>query len=236
MKIKAEMFAEFVNLLNLSGDVEIRECLISGTKDGLSVYATSPSKTVVVNGFIKGDWSELGDIGIDSVILLRKLLSTCAGDIEITKTSNKLKISSGKKLKAELVLRNPTYIVNNVPKDKFDILYTKANGNKFTLSKGIVQELSKYYSVLGKELYISGNEKEVSFFMEADENSVDVTFDIAESVAKFEVRIAPLLMKIFPGIKADKSFMSVNDNASVISIETETDDYKFVYLVAPMVK
>jgi hypothetical protein len=236
MKINAEMLTEFVNLLNLSGDVEIRECLISGTKDGLSVYAASPSKTVIVSGFIKGDWSELGDIGIDSVILLKKLLSTCTGDIELTKTSNKLKVTAGKKMKAELVLRNPTYIVNGVPKDKFDILYTKATGNKFTLTQDIVKELSKFYNILGKDLYISGEGKEVAFYMEADENTVDVQFDVAETLAKFEVRIAPLLMKIFPGIKSDKSSMSINDNASVIAVETETDDYKFVYLVAPMVR
>lgn len=230
------MLTEFVNLLNLSGDVEIRECLINGTKDGLSVYAASPSKTVIVSGFIKGDWSELGDIGIDSVILLKKLLSTCTGDIELTKTSNKLKVTAGKKMKAELVLRNPTYIVNGVPKDKFDILYTKATGNKFTLTQDIVKELSKFYNILGKDLYISGEGKEIAFYMEADENTVDVQFDVAETLAKFEVRIAPLLMKIFPGIKSDKSSMSINDNASVIAVETETDDYKFVYLVAPMVK
>lgn len=236
MKINAESFTQFLNLLNLSGEVEIKECIFRGTKDKLSVVAVTPSKVVIVGAELKGDFTDIGDVGIDNVLLLKKMIASCKGEITLTKTTNKLKITSGKKLKAELALRNLQYVLNEVDKAKFDILLTKASGNEFTLDKDTLKEFEKFYSVLGKEILITGDENEITFTLENSDNSVDLTTTVTESVKKFGVKLAPLLMKVFAGIGLDKIKLSINDGASVILVNTSTDDYTINYLIAPMVK
>lgn len=235
MNINAELFTEFFSLINMSGEEEIKECIAKGTETELSVYATSPNKTIIVKGVIKGNYSELGEMGVDSVALLRKITSSCSGDLSVTKTTSKLKIASGKKVKADLALRNPQYVLNAVAPDKFDVLETKASGNIFTITKDMLTELSKFYGLIGKELNISGEGNVITFAMETDENSVEVNFDIAETVKKFDVRMSALLMKVLPLIKTTAT-ASINDKATVISIKINNAGYEFTYLVAPMVK
>jgi len=45
-----------------------------------------------------------------------------------------------------------------------------------------------------------------------------------------------MIVRLFGLIKSDDTKMSVNDGATVVLIETKTDDYVVKYLTAPMVK
>jgi len=239
MKILASDISKFINLVNLSGDIEIKECIARGNKTELSVKAVTTSKVVIVNAKMNGDFSELGDIGIDSLPMFRKITSTLNGEVSLTATANKLKISSGKKVKAELALRNPQYVLNEVGEDKLNALQTANTGNTFTLKKEVMAEFAKYYNVFGKELIISGDGNEVSFEVKNGDNSLNMTFDIAETVSKFEFKLASFVMKIFNELSAYDITISAKPGASAIVVEAQSNDAMKVqiqYIIAPLVK
>jgi hypothetical protein len=236
MKVNAEKLGSFLELINLSNEIEITECILRGDKDKLSVIAVTSSKVVVVNGELKGDFTDIGVAGIDNLTILRKMLKSFSGEITLTKTTNKLVLSNGKKLKVELAMRNPQYVLNEVERTKYDMLVTKASGNEFTITPDVIDEFSGFYDVFGKEVIISGENGDITFNITNGDNKLDLQTVVAEKVKKFEVKVASLIMKLFHLLNTRDITISANDGASVIMVSSKTDEYEINYLVAPMVK
>ncbi len=236
MKINAEKFGSFLELINLSNEIEIKECILRGDTDKLSVIAVTATKVVIASGELKGDYSALGVVGVDNLTMLKNMIKSFSGEIELTKTASKIVISNGKKLKVELAMRNPQYVLNEVDKAKYDVIHTKANGNVFTLTPVNIDEFARHYNVFGKEVIISGNGKEVNFNITSGDNKLDLSIPIAEDVKKFEVKTASLLMKIFQLVKTGEVKVSANDGAPAILVSTKTDEYEVSYIIAPLIK
>jgi hypothetical protein len=133
-------------------------------------------------------------------------------------------------------MRNPQYVLNEVEKSKFDIIYTKAIGNEFTLTPDNTKEFSDYYNVFGKEVIISGDKGKVTFNITNGDNKLDLSIVIAEQVSKFEVKLASLIMKVLGTIGNNDVKVSINDGAPAILLSTSTAEYKVNYIVAPLVK
>jgi len=237
MQIKVSSFSKFLELINLSGEVEIKTCIFRGDKDKLSITAVDEAKKVVLaHGEYKGDFSSIGDIGIEDLTLLRRMMSAFAGDVEMTKTTNKLKLSNGKKLNVELILRNAQYVLNEVDKAKYDVLHTKAIGNAFTIDDASVKEFENYYKVFGKEVFISGDANSVTFGVDNGNNKLNLNVAVKESIQKFEIKLAGFLMIVLGAIKNNAFSMSINGGAIPILLSTKTDDYNVDYIVAPLIK
>lgn len=234
MKVDSATLSKFLTLVNLSSEIEIKECILRGDADKLSVIAITPSKVVIVNGELKGDYSSIGTIGVDDLSLLKRMLTAFSGEIDLVVTTNKLKLSN-KKTKVELVLRNTQYILNEVDKTKFDGVYNKTLGNEFNLTLENVREFQKYYGVFGKELIISGENNNVTFDLVNGDNSLNLTLDIAETVAKFEVKLASLFMNLI-GTIASGVKLSINDGVNAVLLTHSTDNFNINYIVAPLMK
>ena len=234
MKVDSAVLSQFLTLVNLSSEIEIKECILRGDTDKLSVIAVTPSKVVIVAGELKGDYSSIGTIGVDDLSLLKRMLTAFSGEIDFVVTTNKLKMFN-KKTKVELVLRNTQYVLNEVDKSKFDGIYNKAKGNEFTLTLENVREFQKYYGVFGKEVVISGENNTVTFDLANGENSLNLTLDVAETVAKFEVKLASLLMNVL-GTIATGVKMSINGGTSAVLVCHSTDNFSINYIIAPLMK
>jgi hypothetical protein len=234
MKIDSATLSKFLTLVNLSGEIEIKECILRGDVDKLSVIAITPSKIVIVRGQLMGDFSTIGDIGIDDLSLLKRMLTAFSGEIDLVVTTNKLKLSN-KSTKVELVLRNPQYILNEVDKTKFSDIHKKSSGNEFTLTSENVREFQRYYGVFGKELLISGENQDITFDLANGDNSLNLTIEVAETINKFEVKLASLFMNIL-GTIATGVKLSINDGANAVLVSHNTDDVKIDYIVAPLMK
>jgi hypothetical protein len=238
MKINSEVFANFLNLIAISGSHSnsIKECIFRGTSNNLSVVAVTEGKTVAIKALLKGDFSSLGDVGIDNLPLLIKVVSSCSGEIEVSKTANKLKINAGKKVKASLVLRNIQYVLNEIEASKFDVLYTKTCGNSFTLDKSFIESFKKYYGILGKEIFISGEDNDVAFSVVSSDNEIELTANVPEKVEKFSVKIGEIFFRTLGLINTEAISMSVKDGSNSIAVEVKTADYEVTYLIVLMVK
>lgn len=236
MKIKAEILSEFLSSINLSNELEIKECIFRGDKDKLSVIAVAPSKVVIVKGELIGDFTDVGVVGIDNLTILKNLVKNLSGEIEITKTTNKLKINNGKKIKGELILKNPQYVLNEIDSNKYNTVVTKAKGNEFTLNNDSISEFSKYFSVFGKELIIKGDKNQVVFNLVNGDNELDISIDVPEAINKFESKFASIIMRLFEALKGKNVVMSIVPNAVSATLSFKCVEYNVEYIIAPVVK
>jgi len=237
MKVNAEKFGRFLELINLSGDLLINECILRGDKDKLSVLAVHPAtKAVFVNGEFKGDFSTLGVVGVDDLTILRKMINSMSGDIDITTKANKLVITKSKKLSVELVMRAAQYVLNEIDRAKWDVTYTKAHNNSFILNPVHMDEFFKHYGIFGKHLIISGDNNTIEFNITQGDNKLDLSIDIVETVKKFDIKLNGFVMNIFDKLKDGDVILSITDAQTPMIINAKTDDYEFNYLVAPMVR
>lgn len=237
MKVNAEKFGRFLELINLGGDLLINECILRGDKDKLSVLAVHPgTKAVFVNGEFKGDFSSLGVVGVDDLTILRKMVNSMSGDIDIATKTNKLVLTKSKKLSVELVMRASQYILNEIDRAKWDVTYTKSHNNSFVITPANMSEFFKHYGIFGKHLLISGEGNTVEFNITHGDNKLDLSIEIVETVKKFDIKLNGFVMKIFELVKDMDSTFSITDDKTPMIVNTKTDDYEFNYLVAPMVK
>lgn len=236
MKIKASEFSRFLELINLTGNYEIKECIFRCDTEKLSVIAVEPnSKAIIIHGELKGDYSEFGVMGIDNLTLLRKMINSCKGEIDMTRNNDTLNITSGKKLKVVLKLRNVQYILNEVERTKYDNLYNRTIGNEFTLKLDQITEFKEYYQVMGKEVSISGDGKDITFNIVNGDNSLDLGIEVDETVKKFDMKVQGLIMTVL-GIIDSTVKMSINGSPHPMLITKEEGDYKLNYIIGPLVK
>jgi hypothetical protein len=234
MKIDKDVFLRFIELINLGGDVEIRECVLRGDPDKLTVVAQTANKVLALQGELKGDYSELGVLGVDDLSLLKKVLSKLSGEIEVSRSTNKLELSNGKKVNVELALRNTQYIFNEVDDNKFQGWVKTAEGNVFTIKKEDVLKFAEYYGVFGKDVKVEGKSDTVAFKLNNGDNSFNFSFDLVEAIKPFTVKLSSLFVSCL-GVVKDEVKMSINDRAAAILMTVEKNDFKFNYVIAPMV-
>jgi hypothetical protein len=236
MKLQAAEFSRFLELINLSGDIEIKECIFRCDKDKLGVIAVEPkSKAIIIRGEMKGDFSDWDVMGIDDLTLLHKMVSSCKGEIDVVRSNDKLNITSGKKLKASLKLRNPQYILNEVDQVKYDNVYNRTLGNEFTLKLDHIDEFRNYYQVMGKEISISGEGKDIVFNIVNGDNSLDLGIEIDETVKKFDMKVAGLFMKILEVIDSTIK-VSITGSPHPMLITKDDNGNKVEYIIGPLVK
>ena len=233
MKTVTKKLLKFLELVNVSGTVEIRECIIESSKESLQIYAKIPSNTFALKAILKGDFSELETIGVDDLALFKKVVSLNKDikEVEITKKENTI-VFKGKNTKTKLLLRNPKYIMTTLDGKDYEEKRKLLVGNSFTLRKEDINQLSQYYDVMKGKIYISGKDNVITFKMGVGENSSEVSIEVDEKVEAFEVAIAGFFLEALNQI-ADDVTVNVKTDMPVI-ITSISDDYEIEYLVAPL--
>jgi len=240
MKINIKQFARFLELINVSGSVEIKECIMIGDKKNLRVTARTPSNTFALTAKLKGDFSELETVGIDDLALLRKVISLNDEEVDITRKENTI-IFKNKTTKAKLLLRNPKYILTALEEDIYMKKAKAFKGNEFTLRREDIDKIAKYYEVFKGEIFISGSDNVITFiFGEAGiseiapmpQNTAEVKIAIKEKVKSFNLLVAGFLIEALIQIKEDVTVSANTDMPMIINAKTDYSEVE--YLVAPL--
>ena len=231
MKINTKKFSRFLELVNVSGAIEIRECIMIGDKKALKVTAKTPSNTFGLNAKLKGDFADFETIGIDDLGLLRKVIALNDEEVDITRKENTI-IFKNKKTRAKLLLRNPKYILTAIEEDTYVKKAKTCKGNDFTLRKEDIQQIAKYYEVFKGKVHISGSDNIITFIFGIDENKAEVKIDIKEKVKPFKLSIAGFFVETLTQMTDDVVISAKTDMPIILT--TITDDYEVEYLIAPL--
>jgi hypothetical protein len=233
MKVNLGNFLKFLKLVNVTGEVGIKEVILEGSKKELKTYAKAPSGIFALKAVTKGDYSELETVGIDDLETLRKLidLNQKVEDGSLEKKENKI-IIKNKNVKTTVVLRNPKYILTELKKEVYEQTKEKSGDNKFTLTKDDITQLSKYYDIMKGKVYIKGTKNTITFIIGENENQSEVNIKIKETVKEFEVNIAGFFIELLNQIADDVVITTGTDKP--ILILNKSDDYEVEYLLAPL--
>ena len=232
MKTVKDTLLRFISLIHLTGAVELKECLIEGTKQALKVCAVTPSKTFALNAKLKGDYSDLGTMGIDDLYLLEKSISLME-DITLTKKENKLTLKD-KTVKNNLLLRSPQYIMTKLEEERYIKATKDSRGNEFTLTKDDIKKIADYYDIYKSSVEIQGEDNEIVMKMTKEENSAELKIKVKEKVKSFQVLVAGLFVEALKNINTDVT-VSIKTGKPVL-LSTKTDDYEVEYFIALLIK
>lgn len=243
LEVSTQDFCDFINFCHLKGEVENKELLIKCRKDSLSalaVHSPTQAKDVCVNARLLGDFSDMGEVGIDDLTLLKNFLNSLnienSKQISLKKNENKL-VCETKKHKFSCVLRAPAYIVNNVGEEKFLVHFKKVESNSFKLSASTLSEIIGQIKALQSEFIVfTGTDKKLNIFLGRINNELEINLDLEKDVEKFQIKVfANKFVDIISCLTGqDLNFYMKNDSPVVIELKSEKCLYQ--YLISPLVK
>ena len=229
-------FKKFVNLITLSGQHQNKEALFLVQKTGITTLLKSPTNAVGIKATLKGEYTEIGELGIDDLPLFMNSLDILAGDTaKIAVKQNKISIASGK-TRASLMLRKSDYIKNNVTEEAFKQLLVKASGNEFTFgSEEIASVLQAYNLIKSPSVKLTGKDKTLTLSFSKNENIIDTDIPISKSVETFEATVDSFIISLLNSING-KVTMSAKQGTPILLLQYEVPEMTITYLIAPMVK
>ena len=228
-------FNQFLQLIELKGDITNREAILSITPTSMQVLAVSPNKTVALKGELKGDFKLNKQIGIDELDLLKNLANTFTDEkIQLEIKENKLLLTSKKdKLKVSSILRDPKYITNIIEPEKLESLLKQAKGNNIVLEKEVIDKILQYTTAINADaLVLKGDKKKITLELESNQNKIVAEFNTKKDFKPFEVKFAKIFVDLFSVINTDVT-ISVNKDAPVY-LNLKEKDLEFEYVIAPI--
>ena len=239
MLVKKASFERFINLIKLEGEIENKEALLTITKENIVTFAIANNKAVALKGTFKGKFAELGEIAVDNLILLSKVLTLFTENIKVTKDKNRL-VLEDKDLQVACVLRNPEYIVNNkVNNVKLDDKKYKElkdailkEASKFILPKSVLTKILAYVGVLNSsEFRLIGKGKELTLSTADGENEIIGKFKI-DNELNFNIKLGRPILNVLSAIGNDVKVVA--KDKSTVYLNLETEDINLELLVAPL--
>lgn len=234
MQINTDKFIRFLDLLVLTGCIQNTEVLAHGDSKGLTAMTVLPNTAMALKGRLGGSFDELGTIGLDDTILLKKFVNMFNGckEIDVKINRNKLTITApDSDTKASAVLREPSLIKNSVPNDKFEAKVQTVKGNEFTLTPEIMVDIVKHFEAIGtKKLLLTGEGNKINLSLENNQNELLVSFPIKESVEKFTITLNRNMIDLLSVLNVDVTASVLSDDS--IFIELVEEDLVFEYFVA----
>ena len=225
----------FIELTKLKGTIESSQALFESTEGSLTVLAAAPPKANVIGikGSLVVDLPALGQLGIDNLGILYKLIGTFPGEeVSIKKTENKLNFATeDSKLKVSAVLQDPQYVTNTIESAKFEGALKVAKGEEFTLDKEDVKKLTTYAQTIATEEFVlQGKAGELSVVLDDSKNSIVSKFPIA-NVKPFKVKLGKFFLDVLSVVNNTVT-LSVSDDKPVY-LKVEEGNIVFEYVVAP---
>lgn len=228
MKIDKKIFQSFLEGILLKGDRQNKECLLSVSDKSIKCQLLSGDNTTAIRGELKGDFGlALGDVGIDNLVFLVDVLKTFKDDdIKVEKVSNKL-VMTQKKQKASLILRDVQYIKNTLADEKLAILESKEK-KSFVLPSETVKEISSFLSSYkSRTIQISGEKKEVSVYIESNENTFEKSYDLEETVGDFEITLGSPFIDVIGSVSQDLTVRTPNGKVFECSVSDENKTLEY---------
>jgi|WetSurSiteA1Bulk_404760.scaffolds.fasta_scaffold02426_12 hypothetical protein len=233
--IESSELSSFISLCNLKSDIEIKELLLSILPTQISARAVSSNGICCVNGQLTGTFSDIGQIGIDDLSLLKNFSNSINETLKIHKKENKLVLEANK-MKFASVLRSPQYITNKVEDEKFNDLLKQAKGNEFQLKSVDIKKITTAVSTINPSfLSFVGKENSLIVKLENQNNELELTFDLEANVQPFEIKTAKVFADLLSVIGMFDITFSMKSGCPVY-INIQSKNMNFEYLFAPLNK
>ena len=236
MKVYRSAFAQFLNSVILKGDIESKEAVFDITKTGIKVVTKTINNVVALKAVLKGEFEQIGEVGIGDLTLLRNFISSFdSEELELTKSKNKLILKSEiEKLEIQTNIVNPEYIKINVPEDKFNGLVAQSKGNEFLLTLDTIKKIITYSSTIkAEDVILTGKGNDLTLQLDELENKLVASFELLEKVEPFQIKFqASYLLNLLTNVKQEVT-VSAHTNKGMY-IKVENDGYVIEYMLAPI--
>lgn len=236
LSVNKNEFQRFLELVELSGDIQTKETLIVCKDSVISVLARTYNKIVIYKGMWKVDCKDNFEIGIDDITLLQKFVSNFPTDsINLKITDAKLELSSvTPKLRFTVPLRKAEYILTKIEESKFTSYLALAITNMVKIPQNVVKSIIGYSDLLGgKSLLLTGKDTDVILEIENNQNNIVAEFNINQEFKPFITKISNLFVDLLSTIGSDITLSVAKENSPVY-LKTESEKITFEYLIAPL--
>lgn len=228
---KIDELKTFLKMLCLEGQIGNDEALVCFKDKSISSMTVSGNKSVATNGVMEGEaYEAIGEVGVDNLKLLNGYISNLGeGEIQMEKKENKL-VFKAKKSKFSSVLRNPTYIINNLDNAKFNSIKEKGVGNLFLVKNEVLKDIVKNFKILNSNvLYLKGKDKTLTLELENNQNTLHIDYDV-EIKNEFNIKIASHFINLIGCIDCDVE-MSAKTGCPLY-VKAKNKNCTFEYLIA----
>jgi hypothetical protein len=241
MKINKNGLIKFLQVISSQGDVVNNEALLKITTDKIIALSATAGKYAVIYGEFKGEFDDIGDIGIGDIKTFVSFLNNFDDSmVDITKKDNKLVMKSDKdKLKISYILKNTDYLmINNkesrLDEVKFNEIYSKTKGNEIVLTQAIQKKITTYFnSIKATDLVLSGEKNSLKLYVASNENEIVSEMTLETQIQPISIRVGKVFVDILKTMNSDVVFSTYD--LQPISLVTEVKDlYKVIYCIAQM--
>jgi hypothetical protein len=239
--IDKNVLLSYLQACSLTGDIANRELLVTIKDQSINATAAATNKSVAMQATLTGKFADLGQVGIDFVPVVVEFLRSAATakTITVSVTDTKLILQSGK-TKFTTTVRNPKYITNSVPEDKFrDLVVTASGTTFFTLKPADVLQIVKYAQLVGAPaVTITGTATGVTISFAGSRDEVDVPIENVGKAAPFKVRLGRAVLDVLDTIKNMDCDVQVSmpESAKMVRMSVAATDLNLDYILAPLSK
>lgn len=229
MKINTKRFSEFLKRCMMSGTQQIDDMLLKFQRDGLRVAQDSKPNQVRVYGFLKKEafdsYEEIGTIGMTEINRVIKVVERFGKDIEMSKNSNVLQITSGNKT-VQIELAEEEYIADvgtELKLDKFkDFFEMNAEELDDIIKDAQVEKdtIIKIETQVGKATFT--NKGKYKFTR---------TLEISTIIGGAKVLVGQPFIEALNNIEGNLKVSIGNDYPVMIEMTSEFEQFK--YIIAP---
>lgn len=234
MNINKDKLVKFLDYIVLTNKIENSQAIINISNEQITSLARLPNKVGGLKATIKGDFEELGELGVHDLKLFRdSLKSFDEEEVILGLEKNKIVFTNEKgKHKVKILLRNKDYILNKIDEEGFDKYREMTKGNEFTLVEEDVKKVISYYNAIkSDEVILVGKGNEIALKLEKDENEIIDSFEVGE-VGDFKTKVSKIFIDLISVLKGDITLSIMSDKPIFVSVDDE--DSKFEYVLAPL--
>lgn len=228
--INKELFAKFLGLCELGINKELAINVSSGSISG-SVHF---NKNIIINASIPGKYEDWGEVGVDFLPPLVKLLgsSTSKPDISLSKSENQL-ICECDNIEYTVDLRAPQYIVNKPDAGKVaGFMESLKNCPNFTLTPKDTLEILQYGQAVGaKSILFTGKDTKLVAQVKGPKESCKITLSLKDIKEPFKVSFGDLFFKVLSAIKEYNITITLNVASKLAHIKIDSKEVNFECLL-----
>lgn len=223
--VKKEIFTRLLKLCELSLNKELSLTINPDNILG-SVHF---NKNVTINASIPGKYEAVGEIGIDSLPPMIKLLNAdTSADITLTPHENVL-TSEYSNVEYSVALRAPQYIVNKPDEKKVAALMESLKGcPNFTLTPTDIAQVLTYQQSIGpKSVVVSGKDTKVTLLLKTAKEQCKLTYSLRDTVDTFKVPFSELFFKVLDALKESTLVVTIHPEKKLGHIRMDSKEINF---------
>lgn len=232
--MKVNNFYKFIELVALDGKIKNNDAIFNIQPDSIKTAVNSEGNEVVTRATLKGKFTDMGEIGIGDLEVLKKLLKNFPEELDFKRRTNKIYFTCPS-LKASCVLINPDY----VKQERIAIGFDKAvnaviDGSiAYSLESDILKNIVSYYKTIHSESIIfKSTEDKISIEVGSNRHEIISDISLPDKINEFALKFGKALVELFDNIKSESVKVYMKDSSPAYFI-IETKNTKVEYLVYP---